>query len=72
MESAFSSFMVHSTFTMMEKVVLSGLPAAICLLTMMFLFGTTPFGAYSTPNAKVKPILKKAVSSCDRDSIRKL
>ena len=53
----FSSFMVHSTFTMMEKVVFSGLPAAICLLTMMFLFGTTPFGAYSTPNAKVKPIL---------------
>jgi hypothetical protein len=53
---------------MMEKVVFSGLPVAICHLTMMFLFGTTPFGAYSTPNAKVKPIL----TVCPRNSLRSL
>jgi hypothetical protein len=56
-EGEFSSFMVHSTFSMMGMVVFSGLLAVTCLLMMIICFGMISYGAYLMPNSKTNQIL---------------
>ena len=56
-EGEFSSFMLHSTFSMMGMVVFSDFPALTCLLIMMIYFGMIRYGVYLTPRTKRISIL---------------
>jgi hypothetical protein len=53
----FSSFIIHSTFTMMGKVASSSLKVVACLLILAIPFGMICSGACLMPTSRKSPIL---------------